>query len=36
MSGITAYGAYIHRGRLRKQAIAEANSWFDASIKSLC
>ena len=35
MSGITAYGAYIPRGRLSKQAIAEANSWFDASLKSL-
>ncbi|NKB34469.1 MAG: 3-hydroxy-3-methylglutaryl CoA synthase [Pseudomonadales bacterium] len=35
MSGITAYGAYIPRGRLNKQAIAEANSWFDASLKSL-
>lgn len=35
MSGITAYGAYIPRGRLSKQAVAEANSWFDASLKSL-
>jgi len=35
MSGIAAYGAYIPRGRLSKQAIAEANSWFDASLKSL-
>lgn len=35
MSGIIAYGAYIPRGRLSKKAIAEANSWFDASLRSL-
>ncbi len=35
MPGITAYGAYIPRARLKKQVIAEANSWFDASLKSL-
>ena len=35
MSGITAFDAYIPRGRLSKQAIAEANSWFDSSLKSL-
>ena len=35
MSGITAYGAYIPRGRLNKQEIAVANSWFDAGLKSL-
>lgn len=35
MIGITAYGAYIPRARLSKQAIAEANCWFDASLKSL-
>lgn len=35
MTGITAYGAYIPCGRLNRQSIAEANSWFDASLKSL-
>jgi 3-hydroxy-3-methylglutaryl CoA synthase len=35
MPGITAYGAYIPKARLSKQVIAEANSWFDASLKSL-
>ncbi|MBT8146950.1 MAG: 3-hydroxy-3-methylglutaryl CoA synthase, partial [Gammaproteobacteria bacterium] len=35
MPGITAYGAYIPRARLSKQAIADANTWFDASLKSL-
>jgi 3-hydroxy-3-methylglutaryl CoA synthase len=33
--GITAYGAYLPRLRLQKQSIAEANSWFDASLKGL-
>ena len=33
--GITGYGAYIPSARLLKSAIAEANSWFDASLKSL-
>ena len=35
MNGITAFGAYIPRSRLRKKAIAEANAWFDASLTSL-
>lgn len=33
--GITAYGAYLPRLRLQKQVIAEANTWFDASLKGL-
>lgn len=28
MIGITAYGAYIPRRRLQRQAVAEANAWF--------
>ena len=35
MPGITAYGAYIPKARLSKGVIAEANTWFDASLKSL-
>ena len=35
MIGITAYGAYLPRMRLQKKVIAEANSWFDASLKGL-
>lgn len=35
MSGITAYGAYIPRNRLLKSAIADANDWFDASLRGL-
>ena len=35
MSGITAYGAYIPRTRLQKSAIADANDWFDASLRGL-
>ena len=35
MNGITAFGAYIPRGRLRKKAIAEATVWFAATLKSL-
>jgi len=35
MIGITAYGAYLPRMRLQKKAIAEANAWFDASLKGL-
>ena len=35
MPGITAYGAYIPKARLSKQVIAEANTWFDASLQSL-
>ena len=33
--GITAYGAYLPRMRLQKQAIAAANSWFDPGLKGL-
>ena len=35
MTGITAFGAYLPRMRLQKQVIAEANGWFDASLKGL-
>jgi 3-hydroxy-3-methylglutaryl CoA synthase len=35
MTGITAYGAYLPRMRLQKKVIAEANGWFDASLKGL-
>lgn len=33
--GIIAFGAYLPRMRLQKQAIAAANSWFDAGLKAL-
>lgn len=33
--GITGFGACIPQTRLRRSAIAEANAWFDASLKSL-
>ncbi len=33
--GITAFGAYLPRMRLQKQAIAAANSWFDPGLKGL-
>lgn len=35
MSGITAYGVYIPRTRLIRSAIADANDWFDASLRGL-
>lgn len=35
MTGITAYGAYLPRMRLQKKVIADANGWFDASLKGL-
>lgn len=35
MIGITAYGAYIPRARMSKQIIADANAWFDGSLKTL-
>ena len=35
MIGITAYGAYLPRMRLQKKAVADANGWFDASLKGL-
>ncbi len=33
--GILAYGAYLPRRRLARRAIAEANAWFDASLRGL-
>ena len=35
MPGLTAYGAYLPRRRLQRSAIAEANTWFDASLRGL-
>ena len=35
MIGITAYGAYLPRMRLQKKVIADANAWFDMSLKGL-
>jgi 3-hydroxy-3-methylglutaryl CoA synthase len=35
MFGITAYGAYVPRSRLQKSAIADANDWFDSSLRGL-
>jgi len=35
MIGITAFGAYLPRMRLQKKAIADANGWFDASLRGL-
>lgn len=35
MIGITAYGAYLPRMRLQKKVIAQANAWFDGSLKGL-
>jgi 3-hydroxy-3-methylglutaryl CoA synthase len=35
MIGITAYGAYLPRMRLQKKRIADANGWFDSSLKGL-
>jgi hydroxymethylglutaryl-CoA synthase len=32
--GILAFGAYIPRLRLQRRAIAEANGWFNAALKS--
>lgn len=33
--GILAFGAYIPRTRLSRRAIAEATSWFDATLRGL-
>ena len=33
--GITGFGAYIPQARLQRAVIAEANAWFDASLKGL-
>ena len=30
MVGITAFGGYVPRLRLSRQAIVEANAWFDS------
>ncbi len=35
MAGIVAYGAYVPRLRLSRTAAVEANSWFNAGLKSL-
>jgi 3-hydroxy-3-methylglutaryl CoA synthase len=35
MIGITAYGAYVPRLRLQRQAIVDANAWFNPAIKGL-
>ena len=35
MIGITAFGAYVPRLRLSRQAIVEANSWFNPGIRGL-
>ena len=35
MIGITGFGVYLPRLRLRKSVIADANGWFDASLKAL-
>ena len=33
MIGIRAYGGYVPRRRLQRQAIVEANSWFNAGLR---
>ncbi|HBW83796.1 MAG: 3-hydroxy-3-methylglutaryl CoA synthase [Gammaproteobacteria bacterium] len=35
MKGITAYGVYLPRLRLSRQAMVEANAWFDSSLRGL-
>ena len=35
MVGITAFGAYVPRLRLQREAIAKANTWFDPSLAAL-
>ena len=35
MVGIKAFGAYLPRRRLQRDVIAEANCWFDPSLKGL-
>jgi 3-hydroxy-3-methylglutaryl CoA synthase len=35
MQGITAYGAYIPRARMNRKIMAEANAWFDGSLRAL-
>lgn len=34
-SGILAYGAYIPRRRLARQAVADANAWFNPALRGL-
>jgi len=34
MVGIISYGAYIPRKRLQRQAVVEANSWFNPALKA--
>ncbi len=34
-AGILAFGAYIPRLRLQRQAIAAANTWFNPALKGL-
>ncbi|MEL0114299.1 MAG: hypothetical protein VW835_21430, partial [Rickettsiales bacterium] len=34
MAGILSYGAYIPRKRLQRQAVVEANSWFNPALKA--
>jgi len=35
MLGITAFGAYVPRLRLSRQAVVEANAWFNPAIRKL-
>ncbi|MEO2033027.1 MAG: 3-hydroxy-3-methylglutaryl CoA synthase, partial [Planctomycetaceae bacterium] len=35
MVGITAFGAYVPKLRLQREAIAKANTWFDPSLAAL-
>ena len=35
MVGIKEFGAYLPRRRLQRSVMAEANSWFDKSLKNL-
>jgi len=35
MIGITAYGAYIPRIRLQRQAVVRANSWYAPHLMQL-
>ena len=35
MVGIVAYGAYVPRLRLQRQAVYDANKWFAAGLRGL-
>lgn len=35
MLGITGFGAYLPRARLQRKAIADANAWFDSSLRDM-